>query len=115
MNIDTFTALIRNHAGIRPLLRYETDVPDYRFGIPETYVAASFEQNGQSTVFEFRIGYLSGMLKKFNALAGVNAVPHATNLDMLVVTVNNNAFTEPVNNVLDECARKAVSKYFQTH
>jgi len=115
MNIDTFTNLVRSHAGIRPLLRYETDVPDYRFGIPETYVAASFEQNGQSTVIEFRIGYINGMINQFNALDGVNAAPHATSLDMLVVTVNNNAFTDEVNTLLDECARKAVNKYFQAH
>lgn len=115
MNIDTFTNLVRSHAGIRPLLRYETDVPDYRFGIPETYVAASFEQNGQSTVIEFRIGYIKGMINKFNELDGVNAAPHTTSLDMLVVTVNNNAFTDAVNALLDECARKAVNKYFQAH
>jgi hypothetical protein len=115
MNIDTFTNLVRSHAGIRPLLRYETDVPDYRFGSQQKTVAVSFEQNSQSTKFEFRIGYLNGMIKKFNELVDVKAYPHDSNKDMLVVTIRNNAFTDQVITVLDECARKAVNKYFQAH
>lgn len=115
MNIETFSELIKKHAGVRAIKRYQTDVPDYRFGIPETYVAASFEKNTQSTVLEFRIGYLKGMIYQFNALPGVNAVPHTTSNDMLVVTIGNNAFTDDTNALIDVCARRAINKFFQKY
>lgn len=115
MNIEQLTDLVTKHRGLRPLQRYTTDVPDYRFGIPETYVAITFEQNGQSTVFEFRIGFINGMITKLNQLSGVNAVPHHTSQDMLIVTINNSAFNDDVNELLDDCTRKAVEKFFRQH
>jgi hypothetical protein len=117
MNIEQFTLMINHHAGIRAIRRYITDVPDYRFGIPETYVAATFEQNGTSTTFEFRVGFTNTLINNFNQHngQGVEAKNHDTNQDMLVVRIPNNAFSDKLIALIDKCAERAVRKYFEAH
>jgi hypothetical protein len=117
MDIQQFTALIQKlcQEQMQPnLLRYETDVPDYRFGIPDKYVAVSFEQNNTSTIFEFRVGLTTLLIDKFNQLPGANAVNHATSKDMFKVTINNDNFSQEIMNIIEKSCLKAISRFFQS-
>lgn len=117
MNINEFTSLVKaaEVAENTSLVHYQTDVPDFRFGLKDSYVAISFEQNDQSSIMEFRVGLTSPLIKKFNACQGVDARNHSTSKDMLVVRVNNHAFSDAITALVNECIERAVRKFVTRH
>lgn len=112
MDIQVFTEIMQQAAKSQnvSLRRYETEF-DFRFGIPETYVAASFEQNSSSTVIEFRVGNVGIFVNKFNALHMGSAQQHYSSKDMLEVRINNGHFNEEVITLVKKCADRAVIQY----
>ncbi len=115
MDIHSFTEIMNQAESEQKvrLNRYATNVQDIRFGIRDTYVAASFEQNGTSTVMEFRVGDIKRLIEKFNSLPGVSARPHTSSKNMFEVRINNVSFTDDVIALINICASRAVSQYRQ--
>lgn len=112
MDIHLFTEIMNQAATTQnvSLKRYETEI-DFRFGIPDKYVASSFEKNGISTVIEFRVGNVHILIPNFNSLPGVSAKQHDSSKDMLVVRINNGQFTDALMALIRKCSDRAVTQY----
>ena len=115
MTIEQFQQLIDKYRGIRAIQKFTTDVPDIRFGIQDKYVAAIYQAQHNSIKFTFRVGYTGGLIKNFNAQPVVNAIPHPELKGMFIVTIDNNAFSTEVLELLGEAVQRALNKFFQTY
>ncbi len=114
MTLEQFTNLVEKYRKDgRAFKKFTPDTNDVRFGIQNKSLAMIYKQQKASVVFTFRVGLISSFIKKFQAL-GAEAAPHSSLEGMFTVTIHDEGFSPEINQLLEECVSKAMSKFYQS-
>lgn len=113
MTLQQFKLLVNIHRSDGyALAGFETETPDYRFGIKDKKIAMIYKVQANSIIFTFRVGLTSLLIKKFNEL-GAHAIQHPELRDMFLVTIDNDAFSKEMIGLLEESIIRALRKFYQ--